>query len=91
MAGKTRTVYVKAAHVDTWQDIDDLSRQTGKSISDLVAEGLALVLDKYEPVTVGYLAPALEGRGMTDEERQILNTLDETFGGTITTAAVKER
>lgn len=52
MAGKriyprprTRTVYVRAEHEKLWALAETVAADTGKSVSELIADGLALALD----------------------------------------------
>ena len=41
-----KTVYIKSDNAQLWADAEVLAGRTGRSLSDLIAQGLQLVLDK---------------------------------------------
>lgn len=41
-----KTVYIKPDNVQLWADAEVLANRTGRSLSDLLAQGLQLVLDR---------------------------------------------
>jgi hypothetical protein len=41
-----KTIYVRAGDMRLWEDTEELAEHTGRSVSELIAEGLRLVHDK---------------------------------------------
>lgn len=44
-----RTIYVKQSDQDLWSAIEEFAKQEKRSVSDVIAQGMRLVVDKYGP------------------------------------------